>query len=80
MDKVLINEAIARLSNALALMSNREIDKEAIRTLTAGIIPDEKHKLLIDVGIAQNDKAKIMHGIVGALSHYEAEKEKIFQK
>jgi hypothetical protein len=76
MDKILINEAIARLSNALALLSEREINKEAIRNLTLGIIPDEKHKLFIEIGLAQNDKAKVMHGIVGALSHYEAEKEK----
>lgn len=80
MDKVLISEAIARLSNALALLSERQIDKQAIRTLISGIIPDEKHQLYIEQGFATNDKAKLLHGIVGALSHYEAEKEKIQQK
>ena len=68
-------EAIARLSNALVLLSEENFDKEAIRTLTKNIV-DEKHLHYIEQGLMQNDKSSLMHGIVGALSHYEAEKEK----
>ncbi len=76
----MIEDAIARLSNALALLSQKEFDKEEIRMLTKDIL-DEKHRQYIEQGLMQNDRSLIMHGIVGALSHYEAEKEKeIFAK
>jgi len=74
------NEAIARLSNALVVLSSQEFDKETIRTLTKDIV-DLKHLHYIEQGLASNDRSLIMHGIVGALSHYEAEKEKeVFEK
>ena len=73
-------EAIARLSSALALLSQQEYNKEIIRTLTKEV-SDEKHWHYIEQGLATNDKSSIMHGVMGALSHYEAEKERdIFQK
>jgi hypothetical protein len=68
-------EAITRLSNALALLSTKEVDKEAIRSLVKDVV-DEKHSHYIEQGLISNDKTMLMHGIVGALSHYEAEKEK----
>jgi len=70
------DEAIARLSNALAILNDVEYDKEIVRTLTSGIV-DEKHRNYIERGLMHNDKASIYHGILGALSHYEAEKETI---
>jgi len=73
-------QAIAQLSNALTLASQHEFDKEAIRALTKDIV-DEKHYHYIEQGLSTNDKSLLMHGIIGALSHYEAEKEKEhFQK
>ena len=72
-------EAISRLSNALALLSEQEFDKEKVRVLTQGIL-DEKHRNYVEQGLASNDKSMIMHGVVGALSHYEAEKEKEIQE
>ena len=68
-------EAISRLSSALALLSRQEFDKETIRMLTKDVA-DEKHQHYIEQGLISNDKSLIMHGIIGALSHYEAEKEK----
>lgn len=68
-------EAIARLSNALVVLNSQTFDKETIRVLTKDIV-DEKHQHLIEQGLMLNDKSLIMHGVVGALSHYEAEKEK----
>ena len=70
------DEAIARLSNALALLcAGTSIDKEAIRSLVKDVV-DEKHSHYIEQGLISNDKSLIFHGIVGALSHYEAEKDK----
>jgi hypothetical protein len=69
------NDAIARLSSALAILSAGEVDKEAIRSLVKDVV-DEKHSHYIEQGLIANDKTLLMHGIVGALSHYEAEKEK----
>ena len=69
---MIIEEAINRLSTALSLLSNEKFDKELIRTLTNFI--DQKHKDYIEQGLTTGDKTKIMHGIMGALSHYEAEK------
>lgn len=66
-------EAITRLSNALAIIS-QQIDKEAVRTLKE--IVDEKHWHYIEQGLQTNNKSLIMHGIIGAMSHYEAEREK----
>ncbi len=69
------DEAISRLSHALALLSRQDFDKEAVRALAKDAV-DEKHLHYVEQGLAANDKSIIMHGIVGALSHYEAEKEK----
>jgi hypothetical protein len=68
-------EAISLLSHALALLGAQKIDKEAVRSLVKDVV-DEKHSHYIEQGIISNDRSMIMHGIVGALSHYEAEKEK----
>ncbi len=68
-------DAIAKLSNALAILSAGSIDREAVRSLVKDVV-DEKHSHYIEQGLISNDKSLIMHGIVGALSHYEAEKEK----
>ncbi len=67
-------EAISQLSNALAIVSQESFDKETIRNLKS--LVDEKHWQYIEQGLMLNDKHLIMHGIVGALSHYEAEKDK----
>ncbi|MCX6708692.1 MAG: hypothetical protein NTW67_03545 [Candidatus Woesearchaeota archaeon] len=67
-------EAISQLSNALAIVNQESFDKETIRTLTKFV--DDKHKQYIERGLMLNDRHLIMHGIVGALSHYEAEKDK----
>ena len=69
------DDAIAKLSNALAILSAGSIDKEAVRSLVKDVV-DEKHSHYIEQGLTSNDRGLIMHGIVGALSHYEAEKEK----
>ncbi len=68
-------EAISNLSNALALLNEHEYDKETIRNLVRNIV-DAKHLDYIERGLDTNDKSLIMHGIIGALSHYEAEKAK----
>ena len=65
-------EAITRLSNALAIIS-QQIDKEAVRTLKE--IVDEKHWHYIEQGLQTGNKTLIIHGIIGAMSHYEAEKD-----
>ena len=67
-------EAISQLSNALAIVSQEGFDKEIIRNLK--VLVDEKHWHYIEQGLMFNDRHLIMHGIVGALSHYEAEKDK----
>lgn len=67
-------EAISRLSNALALIATPNYSKETIRTLVEGLL-DGKHKEFVERGFQENDRHLIMHGIMGALSHYEAEKE-----
>lgn len=69
------DEAINKLSTALALLGASKFDKEAIRSLVKDVV-DEKHSHYIEQGLMTNNKSQIMHGIVGALSHYEAEKEK----
>ena len=71
----MIEEAIGKLSNVLSLLSERDYDKSAIRSLIKGIV-DEKHLSYVEKGLSLGDKSMIMHGIMGALSHYEAEKEK----
>jgi hypothetical protein len=68
-------EAISRLSNALAQMGAGDFDEEALRSLLKDVV-DEKHSHYIEQGLLRNNKSMIMHGIVGSLSHYEAEKEK----
>ena len=69
------DEAISRLSNALAQLGAGNFDREALRSLLKDVV-DEKHSHYIEQGLISNDKRLIMHGIVGALSHYEAEKDK----
>ncbi len=73
------NEAISRLSNALAQLGAGNFDKEALRSLLKDVV-DEKHSHYIEQGLISNDKSLIMHGIVGSLSHYEAEKAKEIQE
>ena len=73
------DEAISRLSNALVILGAGTIDKEAIRSLVKDVV-DEKHSHYIEQGLISNDKSLLMHGIVGALSHYEAEKEKAIKE
>jgi len=65
-------EAIAKISNVLAIINQPSYDKEIVRTLK-GIV-DEKHWNYIEMGLLKKDKSLIMHGIMGAMSHYEAEK------
>lgn len=71
-------EAIAKLSNVLAIINQPNYDKEIVRTLKE--IVDKKHWNYIEIGLFKNDKSLIMHGIIGAMSHYEAEEEKIHSK
>jgi len=72
---MLADEAISRLSNALAQLGAGNFDREALRSLLKDVV-DEKHSHYIEQGLLSNDKSLIMHGIVGSLSHYEAEKDK----
>ena len=69
------DEAIARLSTALQVLNTDPSNKEKLRQLTQGLL-DDKHQHYFEQGLASNDKGHIIHGILGALSHYEAEKEK----
>lgn len=64
--------AITRISHVLQLVAQPTFDKQAVRALRD--IIDEKHWHYIEQGLEHNDKAKLMHGLVGALSHYEAER------
>jgi len=68
-------DAIEQLSTALSLLNEPVLDKEAMRTLTRGLL-DAKHTRYLDEGLATSDKGLIAHAILGALSHHEAEKEK----
>jgi hypothetical protein len=56
-------------------MGAGDFDEEALRSLLKDVV-DEKHSHYIEQGLLRNNKSMIMHGIVGSLSHYEAEKEK----
>ncbi len=69
------DEAISKLSNALAQLGAGKFDKEALKSLVKDVV-DEKHSHYIEQGLISDDKSLVMHGIVGSLSHYEAEKEK----
>lgn len=71
---VTTDEAIRRLSSALAIVSNEGYDNDTVRVLTKEIV-DEKHRAFIEKGLADNDTSSLLHGLLGALSHYEAEKE-----
>jgi len=71
---MLTDEAISKLSTALVILAEKNFDKEEVRALTDFI--DEKHKNYIERGLLENDKSLVMHGVMGALSHYEAEKER----
>jgi len=68
-------EAIARLSNALSMLGAGTFDKDALKSLLKDVV-DEKHSHYIEQGLIANDRGLLMHGIVGSLSHYEAEKHK----
>ena len=68
-------DAIQRLSHALSLVSDQEFDKEAVRTLTQDIL-DQKHQMLVERGIQENERSLVIHGLLGMLSHYEDQKEK----
>ena len=70
-----MQDAITKLSNALATISQPDYDKEVVRALKE--IVDEKHWRYIEQGLQTGNKTLIIHGIIGAMSHYEAEKDKI---
>ncbi|RJQ21808.1 hypothetical protein C4580_01445 [Candidatus Woesearchaeota archaeon] len=65
--------AIARLSAALDALNQNSITE--LRVLTQGLL-DDKHQRYLELGLAKNDRAQLLHAIVGMLSHYEAEHEK----
>ena len=66
---------IQQLTHVLAIMSEPDFNFQDVLKLTKDIV-DEKHLHFIEEGVATKDKTKIMHGILGALSHYEAENYK----
>ena len=70
MESATARDAIARLSAALCALNENNISE--IRTLTQGLL-DEKHQHFLELGLAKNDRAQLLHAIVGMLSHYEAE-------
>lgn len=67
-------KAIAILTRAISLVSDN-FDKDELLDLIEDVV-DEKHWHYIEAGLAKNDKASILHGLMGALSHYEAQGEK----
>ena len=70
------SEAIARLTRAISLVSASDyFDKDEFLGLIEDVI-EEKHMVYIQAGLAKNNTPTIMRGLVGALSHYEAEEEK----
>ena len=71
MDQILTS--IEQLTKALNLL-NGEFDPIEIRNLT--LCADQKHKAYVEKGLIENNKTEIAHGIMGALSHYESEREK----
>jgi hypothetical protein len=70
-----VDDAISRLSRALSLLSVEPFDKDEVRSLVRGLA-DEKHSAFIESGLLSNNRALVIRGIMGALSHYEAEKTK----
>ncbi len=60
---------------ALSLLSAPLFDKEAIRELTKDLL-DGKHGRFVEDGLRLDDRQLVLHGVVGALSHYESEQEK----
>ncbi len=62
---------IEKLTHALELAQDCFENQENILTICDFV--DDKHKQMIKQGFANYDKNLIMHGIMGALSHYEAE-------
>ncbi|MBS3125667.1 hypothetical protein J4211_05475 [Candidatus Woesearchaeota archaeon] len=71
-----ISEAIARLTRAMLLVSASDnFDKDEFLGLIEDVI-DEKHWSYIQTGLSRNDKTSLLRGLMGALSHYEAEQEK----
>ncbi len=73
MEQATARDAIARLSAALCALNENSLSE--IRTLTSGLL-DEKHQHYLELGLAKNDRAHLLHAIVGMLSHYEAEHQK----
>ena len=70
------SEAIARLTRALSLVSiSDNFDKDEFLGLIEDVI-DEKYWNYIQTGLARNDKTNLLPGLMGTLSHYEAEQEK----
>ncbi len=65
-------EAINRLSKALELLNNDNYEKQEIASLTEEVA-DEQHKKYIDQGRESGTKTMIFHGLMGRISHYEAE-------
>gem|GEM_PF-4904889 len=65
---------IEKLTHALELAQDCFEHQEDIMALTSGA--DEKHSQMIRDGFSQYNKNLIMHGIMGTLSHYEAERDK----
>jgi len=65
---------IDKLTHALELAQDCFNHQEDILSLCDFV--DNKHKKMIKQGFAQYDKNLIMHGVMGALSHYEAEQYK----
>lgn len=61
---------IERISHVIELVAEPDFDKTEVLALQD--IIDDKHWNYIKEGLAENDKAKLMHGLLGALSHYEA--------
>jgi hypothetical protein len=65
---------IDKLTHALELAQDCFEHQEDILALCDFI--DEKHQQMIKHGFVNYDKNLIMHGIMGALSHYEAQQYK----
>lgn len=65
---------IEKLTHALELAQDCFEHQEAIIALTDSA--DEKHTKMIRDGFSQYNKTLIMHGIMGALSHFESELNK----
>lgn len=69
-------DAIARLTRAISLVSdNDNFDKDELLGLVEEAV-EGKHWVYVETGLAKNDKASILRGLMGALSHHETEQQK----